>query len=155
MCNETSQVHAYHDNAMSNAEREAFELHLATCAECREMLDDLRGLSRMFAEVPLPPMPAGAVHRMHASWHQARAIRERGVRRLAEVMTAAAAVVLAVVLVRTPTSESQPDSAPALAGWVETVAVMPPMEQREGGNPEMVQFARWMASDLGSPTSSN
>ena len=38
----TEQLSEYLDDTLPRAEREALDAHLATCAECRETLDDLR-----------------------------------------------------------------------------------------------------------------
>jgi hypothetical protein len=38
----TEQLSEYLDESLPRAEREALDAHLATCAECREILDDLR-----------------------------------------------------------------------------------------------------------------
>lgn len=148
MCDFSSQVHAYHDGALSDAQRAEVEAHLLECGNCRALLADLREMSGLFAEVPLAEMPQRAVSRMYGAWHEARAQRDRGLRHFAEVLTAAAAILLAVVMIRTPENANTVDEAPVIAGWVETVAVMPPVEPREGADPRMVQFAQWMASDL-------
>ncbi|HEY7087374.1 MAG TPA: zf-HC2 domain-containing protein [Tepidisphaeraceae bacterium] len=153
MCPNESQVHAYHDGELPSEQRVVFEAHLATCAECRELLAELKGLTHIFAEVPLAQMSPRAMGRMYGSWNAAKAAGERGIRQLASLLTAAAAVVLVMVSLRNSTPSGTvniPSEDPASTGWVETVAVMPPLDPKHGSNARMVQLAEWMASDLSS-----
>ena len=115
------------------------------------MLDELNGLTQMFAQVPLAEMSPRASGRMYGAFHAARAARDRGVRHLAGWLTAAAAAILVMVGLRPGTSPRDNETPTVVASnWgVETVAVMPPLEPRNGANSELVQFAQWMASDLG------
>jgi anti-sigma factor RsiW len=149
MCPNCEQVHAYYDGELAAEQRAAFELHLQACPECQASLNELRQLSSLFAQIPLSEVPQRAMGRMYGSFHAARARQDRGVRRLAGWMTAAAAAVLVIASIRNPTSLTQPDDPPSLTGaWPEMVAVMPPLEPGYGSNAELVQFAQWTASDL-------
>src|SRR5262245_57988046 len=153
MCTNEAQVHAYHDGELPSEQRAAFEAHLNTCAECRELLAELKGLTQMCAAVPLAEMSPRAMGRMYGSWNAARAAGERGIRQFASLMTAAAAVVLVMVSLRNSTPSgnvSNPPGDDSSSGWVETVAVMPPLDPKHGSNAQMVQLAEWMASDLSS-----
>ena len=48
----------YVDDALGRAERAEIERHLATCAECRQTVDDLRELGRRVASLePMQPPP--------------------------------------------------------------------------------------------------
>src|SRR5947208_7899134 len=93
-CDRTSEVHAYHDGELSPAESAAFEAHLAECGGCREMLEEIRRVSRQIGTAPLPLMPAGFPARLRDAFVLAREARERGLRKLTGWMTAAAAAVL-------------------------------------------------------------
>lgn len=149
MCPNRDQLDAYYDGELTPGQRAEFEAHLHACPECRQVLADMQSLSRALHEVALPEMPARAMSRFHGSWHMARQERERGVRRLASWMTAAAAAVLVLVMVRSPDQRSEVAEVNNTGtAWVETVAFMPPVEHREGNSAELVQIAQWMASDL-------
>jgi hypothetical protein len=56
-----------------------------------------------------------------------------------------------MVCLRPGTASRDNDTPTVVASnWgVETVAVMPPLEPRHGANSDLVQFAQWIASDLG------
>jgi anti-sigma factor RsiW len=142
-CEKAAQIHAYHDDALSAADRSAVEAHLATCAECKSLLVDLQKLSGMFATVELPAMPPRAVNRMYGSWHAAKVAQERGVRRLAGWLTAAAAAILILVPLQSQKSEMNEHVTD-----VDTGAFLPPASPREDSNTELVQVAQWMANDL-------
>src|SRR5438067_1659082 len=92
-CENTRQVHAYHDGELTLSERAAVEAHLRDCGECAALLADLKRMSQFVAAAPLAEMPQAAMHRLEQSFWAARS-RERGVLRLAEWMTGVAAAVL-------------------------------------------------------------
>src|SRR5215831_19396515 len=96
-CDQMTQIHAYHDGDLSPAQRAQVEAHLLVCSQCRELLEDLQRLSHMIATVPLPELPARALNRMYGSWWASAQVRDRGVRRLAGWLTAAAAAILVLV----------------------------------------------------------
>jgi len=143
-CDNAAKIHAYHDGELPSDERIAIESHLAVCDECRELLADLQKLTNIFATVELPEMPQRAVSRMYGSWHAAKAAQDRGVRRLAGWLTAAAAVVLLLV----PLQSQRADVENRNTDVDETVAFVPPTSPREDANSELVQVAQWMANDL-------
>ena len=146
-CN-AAKIHSYHDGVLPADERSAVESHVAVCSECRKLLEDLRKLSGMFASVEFVEMPHRAVHRMYGSWHAAKAAQERGVRRLAGWLTAAAAVILVFAPLHSMPSHSDVDDHND-HNVDETVAFLPPSTPpREDSNSELVQVAQWMANDL-------
>jgi anti-sigma factor RsiW len=143
------QVHAYHDGELSPEQRAAFEAHSRSCPQCQQTLAELKGLSNLFDQVPLAELSPRTMSRMYGAFHAARAQQERGVRKLSAWMTAAAAAVLAFAFVRHPAAIRPSDDAPGqTSGWPEMVAVMPPLEPRNGSTAELVQFAQWSANDL-------
>jgi hypothetical protein len=147
-CDRLALVHAYHDDALAPSARVALEAHLDECADCRELLRDLRGLSNLIAAAPLVSMSPEAMARLSQSW---RAARDRGLLRISSWLTGAAAAVLVGALLLWPdrnggvgpTVATVSAQAPA---W-ETAAVMPPLESDENV-PEVVTLATWMANDL-------
>jgi anti-sigma factor RsiW len=154
-CDQIQLAHRYHDDELSSADRASFESHLAACDDCRQLLADLASLSQTLRAASLP-MPVPSLHeRILDAWDAARALRERGVRRMAGWLTAAAAAVLLIGLIgwpgetRKPTGGEFSSAASAAEPW-EVAALMPP-DQRgdESGSPDLVQVAEWMATDLG------
>jgi anti-sigma factor RsiW len=145
-CENSAQVHAYHDGDLSEEQRASLEAHLAVCAECRELLEDLQRLSAMFATVPLPEMPPRAINKMYGSYWAARQKQDRGIRLLAEWLTAAAAVVLLVAQIGTSPVTTRPEAAET--AWVDTIAFIPPSEPRDNPNSQLMQVAQFMATDL-------
>jgi len=147
-CDRLAQVHASHDGELTDAAaRAAAEAHLALCEPCAELLAELRSLSRLLAEVPLPDEAnAAPMSRYYGAFHKAQGQRQRGVLRLSGWMTTAAAVVIAVTLVRTsPPQEmvgSPTASVASLPIW-QQVAVTPPGEQDD-----LALAAEYMADDL-------
>jgi negative regulator of sigma E activity len=55
---------AFLDGEVTDRERGAIESHLAACAPCRDLLDDLRCLDRAVADDEPPPVPADLVARI-------------------------------------------------------------------------------------------
>jgi len=64
-CEVEIKVHAYHDGELPPAERKAVEEHLKACPECAKCLEDLRGMSRLFATARLPELSPAALTRLH------------------------------------------------------------------------------------------
>jgi anti-sigma factor RsiW len=151
-CDRLAQVHAYHDGELPDAQRAEVEAHLASCEPCTGLLAELRSLSTLLAEVPLPDEAnAAPMSRYYGAFHKAQGQTQRGVIRLSGWMTTAAAVVIAVTLLRTPTPQETSGSASALMPapiWQQSI-VMPADEQEgERANDDRVVVAQWLADDL-------
>lgn len=143
-CEHAAQVHAHHDAELTVEDRLAVEEHLRQCAECRQLLADLRRISRLIDEAPLSDVPAITLQRLY----QALPVRaNRAVLRLASWMTAAAAAVLVAGLVQGPVGSTGPTGVGPAAPW-EAAAVLPPAEDPAEPGAELVQVARWMATGL-------
>src|SRR5438067_4937361 len=91
-CDRVEQVHSYHDAELPLSQRGAFEAHLNECAECRELLNDLRRVSDLLAAAPLAELPPAAMTRFGQTWFAAA--QDRGVMRIAGWLTSAAAGIL-------------------------------------------------------------
>ena len=142
-CERAREIQLYYDGEVALEQRAAIESHLKECAACGALLAELQGLSQALRIAPMTPMPAGAVDRLQASWRKAR---DRGVLRIAEWLTgAAAAVLIAALWLHTP----QRDQAASAPLW-QTVAVMPPVETAEDNAEDLTVLAQWMADDLSS-----
>ncbi len=142
-CDQASQIHRYHDGELSAAQRASVEAHLGRCAECRGLLADLRRLSFAIGHARMRPLSAQTAGRLQQSWKIAR---DRGVIRLAEWLTAAAAAVLITVLLTKPGSQ-RGDLAGQPAVW-EMVATTPPTDAQEDSGADVAGMAQWMADEL-------
>src|SRR5438046_2216956 len=154
MCERTQQVHAYHDGQMTLAERGSFESHLAQCDICGQELEQLRKISRLLVDAPLAQMRTEFAGQIIAAWQNSRQSQERGLRRLAGWLTAAAAVVLVAAILQFGFMSSNQSNKPNLEvvsnserDW-DLAAVMPPSHVDDTGTADLVQVAQWMARDL-------
>ena len=94
-CDRSAEVHAYYDGEMPRQQRATFEAHLADCADCRQVLAELRKVSELIAAAPLAEMSPMALARLQQSWFAAK---DRGVMRIAGWLTAVAASILIAAL---------------------------------------------------------
>lgn len=107
---------AYVLGALDDAERAAFEAHLATCADCRARVQELRATADLLTGVPLsaltnddPPMPDTLLPGLLRRARKER--RRRGVV-IAAATAVAAACVAAVVVVVTSGQSGPAEPAP-------------------------------------------
>jgi len=147
-CEQTAQIHRYHDGDLSPAEQASVRAHLTACADCPELLTDLQNISQMFATVDLPEMSNRAINRMQGAWWKAATAKaeDRSIRKLASWMTAAAAAVLVFVPLASPTQRPQVEEQPGI--WADTLALIPPAEGIDTPSADLVQVAQWMANDV-------
>ena len=141
-CQRTQFVAAYHDGEMPLGERNAFELHLMNCGVCAAELEGLRKLSAKLAVVQIPQLSAAGLAKIHRS---AKVSEERGVFRLAEWLTAAAAAVLVIGVAGLFKTQRAHPSAPDL--W-EQAAVAYPAEAESSSRADTLQLAEWIRTDL-------
>lgn len=145
MCEQSIQVHRYHDGYLTAQARHELEEHIATCAECAALLADVRGLSRVLSAAPRAQLPAGAVQRIVQSRQR---VHDRGVLRIATWLTAAAAsIVLATLLIKPPQQVQVREATASAALW-QTRAVMPP-DEMDNSSTELLVVAQWMTDELG------
>jgi len=145
-CDRSAQVHAYHDGLLAAQERGALEAHLADCADCKQLLSDLRGVSRLF---DVAPMAVASPEVMARIGRNLRVARDRGLLRITNWLTAAAAGVLVGALLFWPEQGGTGPVNGTAQVWQE-VAVMPPSaDEVQDGNAPEVALAMWMANDLG------
>lgn len=142
-CEQTRQVNAYHDGELSPEDARPFEAHLAQCAACARELERLRGVSRFLAGARMPGVPAEVIERLHENL---AVVRERVVVRMAEMLTAAAALVLitCAAWVWHGLGETESQAAAAVSAW-ERVAVTLRVETSVS---EPQQVAQWIVQDL-------
>ena len=146
MCNQTEKVHAFHDGEMPRGERNAFELHLMNCGVCAAELESLRKLSARLASAQIPELSKAGLSRFHQS---AKVAEERGVFRLAEWLTAAAAAVLVIGVAGLFKPQKTHPSAPDV--W-EQAAVAYPVDAESTARADTTQLAEWIRTDLAGRT---
>ena len=148
LCEQSAAVDAYHDGELSPERREAVEAHLTQCPACRALLADLRSLSRLLVGAAAPSPASAPPELMTARALVAfRRARQRDLLRMASALTAAAAVLLGVLLLRPVAPVRTMPPAPPPAVWDAELAINPAAEPY-GEDAELVQLAQWMADDL-------
>jgi anti-sigma factor RsiW len=64
-----SHLRAYVDGEASAAVREGVERHVASCANCRVVMDTLRQTAKLYHGVPQPELPDEARERLFRALH--------------------------------------------------------------------------------------
>lgn len=126
---------------MPLAQRGQLEAHLNDCADCRDVLNDLRRVSDLLAAAPLVELGPAAMTRFQQTWFAAA--QDRGVMRIAGWLTSAAAAILIAALLIRPAPRSDDSLASAL-----TAAISPPAAVTENDSADLIDAAQWMANDL-------
>jgi anti-sigma factor RsiW len=141
-CDRAAEVHAYHDGELDGALVRSFETHLSGCAACREELESLRRLSRLFNNATFPPMSEAAMARLEGAWAD---VSERALLRITSWMTGmAAALLVGALLVWSGARNDAANRSVAADPVVLATAAEPPGEV----NSDVIQVAQWMADDL-------
>lgn len=142
-CEKYAQVHAYHDGELPAEEVAAVEAHIRECADCRELLGELRRLHTLIYAAPMAEWSAHAAQRVaDKTWHREQ---DRGVLRITAWMTGLAAAILVATTLFWP-ANAHNEIAVSAASW-QVAAVMPPADPDEPVS-EVVLAAQWMANDL-------
>jgi anti-sigma factor RsiW len=143
MCDRERDIHAYHDGQLSPAIKLEVQAHLAGCADCRQLLAELRGLTVMVRDLPLPELSPRAGMAAREAW---RRTRDQGVRRLAEWLSMAAALLLLAMLVGSGTGKPAHPGAAVPADWeLAAVTARPPVDDAAASS---FALAKWFADDL-------
>jgi anti-sigma factor RsiW len=158
-CDQSINIARYHDGELSPTEISAVEAHLLTCSACRVELQSLRTLSQTIHQAKLQSAPASAIQNwtsLARARKVARANQDLGVRRLAEWLTAAAALLLIASSlfeflgspVRTMTAQKTHVelSEPAVVALDSSAVGMDSIAEQ---NHPYILAARLMATDLG------
>ena len=133
-------IHAYHDGELSPQQRADVEAHLNDCDDCRELLADLRRISQLVAAAPMAEVTAQAMKRMQQAWWAAQ---DRGIRRVASWLTAAAAAVMFAAVLLSPSSRGDTNTT-----FTATTLMTPPTPIADEPEDETVDAAQWIANDL-------
>ena len=118
------QLEAYHDGELDAGARAEVERHLESCEGCSSILMGIEATSRLFTEAEPIRLSQIGMARLHANLEL---LTDRGLLRLARVMTGLAASVLVVGslwLVRShPPAQANAASAPLVAMLDESASV--------------------------------
>src|SRR5688500_5518902 len=102
-CN-VDQLYRYHDGELDAGAAREVEAHVTSCHACRALLGDLQSMSGWSASAQVPVVHTARLNAIaQSAWH---ASSDRGVRRLAGWITAAAAAVMAFALLDLPSEQS-------------------------------------------------
>jgi anti-sigma-K factor RskA len=128
--NETA-IHDYVDDALDAPERGEIERHLAACAVCRQLIDDLREIRRVAASLEPrdPPVRAWTrlerAIRLEQAAHTASrrgAAQKRGMRSFLWLAAAAAIIIATIVGLRMKPGTPQPAAPPTAVNAPATTA---------------------------------
>ncbi|MHC5058053.1 MAG: hypothetical protein ACYTKD_25615 [Planctomycetota bacterium] len=146
-CKRAELATHYVQNELAAAEREGFERHFASCAECREEVEATRGLVERLRSVPdlpeadLPSFVEGVLARIpEGAWEPAGRGRNGSAFRWASrALQAAAVLVVGMALGLVALRRPGPDGIPPTAGQGNTDAL----------DPAVSRALAWLASTQG------
>lgn len=144
-CQESRRLSAYHDGELPVAEAQQVERHLSLCATCREELAELQRLSGWLADAALDVPSPSLESRLHRQVD--RLTRERPLRRLADALAAAAAIIVTVCGLQLWWRVEHPPARPALAPapWEHAAAALQVEDPGTGGE---ATLAQWVVNAL-------
>src|SRR6478736_2705773 len=111
-CERNILLHRYFDGELPEGQRREVEAHLAECGECRALLATLSQMSARLRAAGLGEMRIGQMDRLKRMWPA-----DRGVLRIAEWMTAAAAAILVGAVLTWPSDNGEAVAATAPPVW--------------------------------------
>lgn len=94
-CDQSPNLNAWYDGQLAASAKNAFQRHLAGCAECQRELRELQGLTRLLAKMERPVLSVETMQNLRDS---ATSLRNRVIARIAAKLTAAASILLAIGL---------------------------------------------------------
>lgn len=143
-CKHSRQLNAYYDGELAPEERSVIEEHVRQCPSCARELEQLRGLSRLFAAAQIPEIPADALQRLHSG---VRRVSESVVVGTAGMLTAAAAAVLLVCSLWLGQMRATQETSEGWTETWETAALTPRLEVPSSTDGQM-RLAQWIVADL-------
>lgn len=144
ICEHSKLTHLYHDGELPAEQRPAFESHLRECEACREALDDLRRMSRLFAKAVARALPPERLE--HLLLRRVKA-EDPAVLRIAGWFTATAAGILLAAVLSWPADRPEPADPPDV--WAGS-SMMAMIDVDESFDSDLLAVAQWMADDLAS-----
>jgi len=140
-CEYSRDLHAWHDGELSDSAQRRIEAHVAECEQCRQELRELQSLSRVLAAMQRPTMPQDAKQRLGDSL----LIGQRSLLRMAELLSAAAALILAVGLAFLVQGRPAPNrTSTAVEVTAIDYSLPDEMSPLDGGAPESIELAQWL-----------
>src|SRR5437879_4899329 len=110
----------YHDGELPDEGCREVDDHVRTCPGCVAEVERLRRLSEIARAAELPPIPAGAIGRLH---RRVAGMRSTAALRLIRRLTGIAAGILVVAAWRLATDAAHtPSTPPAAAPWEHVAA---------------------------------
>ena len=91
----------YMDDALRPDEKEVFDSHIRRCTSCRDVLEEMRTVHRLFASARRYPAPYGFTGRVLANVEEKEGLRHRNFFPIKVLFLRAAQVALALVVVTT------------------------------------------------------
>ncbi len=141
-CEHAFELGAYCDDEMPQQQRARFEEHLRNCPHCAGELAAMKKLSGLLAAAAADEITPQALSRAHQAVER---LPSRGVLRLAEALTAAAAAILVACLAGL-FAQSRSQLAGGMPVW-ETQAASGQLADSSSSSSEEL-MASWMVSDL-------
>jgi negative regulator of sigma E activity len=135
-------ISAWLDGELGQEERTVVLEHLAGCASCRALVDDLTILAKATREEPIPPVPEGLEERIAWRLRSAAAAQRRPRWRTLVPLTAVASLMVVGILVVLLREQRLAPSLPSFA---------PPQESQKAAAPEPPASGR---ADEGKPLDS-
>lgn len=144
-------VSAYFDGELDEARTREVEGHLSSCAACAAELESLRRMSNVLSGWSAPEMPGDVLARLHEAVAGEAAAAERGVLRLARVLSGVAAAVMVAGTLWLSMSARDSGATQVVDESIQQQIVKPPTTQpmEELASAEHQQFAESILTNLG------
>lgn len=140
-CERKIQTQRLHDGELAPVERQVQEAHLRVCPDCRRLLSELRGVSRLLKDGVPEPLSDEQL----AMLRERAPCEERAILRIAGWFTATAAGILLVTVLSWPSGRMDTADVPSI--WENAALTMVDLDTPDS---ELLVVAQWMADDLAS-----
>ena len=142
-CEQASRLGAYRDGELSPDCRAEFERHLRRCPQCAGELERIRKLAGLLKSLPGVKMDQPAIKRLH---HRIAVEAAHGIGRIAEALTAAAAIILVACIIGLAREGSSQPGQIAMPLWEAQAVAQEPTETTSAATDQVL--ASWMVQDL-------
>lgn len=140
-CERMLQTQRLHDGELPPVERQGQEAHLRVCPDCRRLLSELRGVSRLLEHASPEPVSDEQL----AILRERAPCEEQAILRIAGWFTATAAGILLVTVLSWPSGRTNTNDVPSI--WDNAALTMADPDTPDS---ELLVVAQWMADDLAS-----
>ena len=123
-CTYHVRLEAFHDGELDAVARIEVARHLETCPACTAELVDIRGISQLFSNAPVPRLSQISLHRLHANLNL---LTDRGLLKIARILTglAASVLVLGSLWLTRSSSVAPVTHAPSLVAFLDESSAAP------------------------------